>query len=386
MICSLLRDRSPSDSYFFCRVDTGRKPNCEGYGSICYDPRFVGGDGVMFYFHGAKDGDFALVSDDQLHINGHFIGTRPPGRSRDFTWVQALAIMFESHSLEVAARTVATWNDKVDALTLRWDGKEIAVPVGTETEDGYWRVVTGEGREVVVERTDAANSARLRVAGLVEIDVKVRPIGEEEDRVHGYHLPPGDAFAHLEMQFRFASLTDGVEGVLGQTYRPGYLSPVKKGVAMPMMGGEDKYRVSSFLSTGCVACCFSLPAAPAETHNGAVQRQLPSPVAHDGKSDDDLTHINENGLEYHFLGDAKGRKSQIGWDTYLRTDKGGVMLDHITHARRRVGPGWAGTRDDARDRSPSARSLSCFLSATALLRSGVADNASGLRRCVVFRR
>ncbi|KAK8502531.1 hypothetical protein V6N13_095604 [Hibiscus sabdariffa] len=31
----------------------------------------------MFYFHGAKDGNFAIVSDDKLQINAHFIGTRP---------------------------------------------------------------------------------------------------------------------------------------------------------------------------------------------------------------------------------------------------------------------------------------------------------------------
>lgn len=78
-----------------------RLPNCSGYGSVCYDPRFVGGDGQMFYFHGAKGEDFALVSDDQFQINVHFIGKRPEGRTRDFTWVQALAVMFGSHTLVI---------------------------------------------------------------------------------------------------------------------------------------------------------------------------------------------------------------------------------------------------------------------------------------------
>ncbi|KAK9124292.1 hypothetical protein Sjap_013894 [Stephania japonica] len=45
-------------------------PNAHnGYGSICYDPRLVGGDGVMFYFHGSTGGDYALVSDNELHNN-----------------------------------------------------------------------------------------------------------------------------------------------------------------------------------------------------------------------------------------------------------------------------------------------------------------------------
>ncbi|KAK1309348.1 hypothetical protein QJS10_CPA09g02085 [Acorus calamus] len=236
-----------------------RKPNCNGYGSVCYDPRFVGGDGVMFYFHGAKNGDFALVSDDDLHINAHFIGSRPPGRSRDFTWVQGLAIMFDSHTLVVSAKRVSKWNDSDDALFIQWDGQEVSVPTNEEAE---WRAPPSEEyskREVVVERTDITNSVKVTVEGLLEMDIKVTPIGEEEDRVHGYHLPSDDAFAHLEMQFKFPKLTDKVEGVLGKTYRPDYVSPVKIGVPMPMMGGEDKYRTPSFLSTVCAACHFKHP-------------------------------------------------------------------------------------------------------------------------------
>lgn len=235
----------------------GRLPNCNGYGSVCYDPRFVGGDGQIFYFHGAKGGDFALVSDDHFQINAHFIGMRPEGRARDFTWVQALAVLFDSHALVVAARKVAAWDDRVDALALRWDGKEVVV--SADDGDGEWRAEDAE-REVVVERTGEANSMRVAVAGVVEMDVKVVPITKEEDIAHGYRLPEGDAFAHLEMQFRFKGLSDQVEGILGQTYRPGYVSPVKKEVAMPMMGGEDKYQLPSFLSTKCGYCRFQ-PAA-----------------------------------------------------------------------------------------------------------------------------
>ncbi|KAK9124293.1 hypothetical protein Sjap_013895 [Stephania japonica] len=230
-----------------------RKPKCEGYGSICYDPRLVGGDGVMFYFHGAKGGNFALVSDDQLHINGHFIGTRPSGRTRDFTWVQALSIFFDSHTLILAAaKKVSHWDDAVDNLIVRWDGDTVQVPTDGEAE---WRT-NEEGREVVVERTDDANSVRVSVSGLLEMDVKVTPIGAEENRVHNYQLPSDDVFAHLETQFKFKNLTEMVEGVLGKTYRPEYVSPVKVGVAMPMMGGEDKYRTPSLLSPLCNVCRF----------------------------------------------------------------------------------------------------------------------------------
>ncbi|KAL5711439.1 hypothetical protein ACHQM5_021895 [Ranunculus cassubicifolius] len=229
-----------------------RKPKCEGFGSICYDPRFIGGDGVMFYFHGATGGDFALVSDDDFQINAHFIGTRPVGRTRDYTWVQALSVMFGNHNLVLAAKKVSHWDDSIDSLIVRWDGETVEIPTDGEAE---WRT-NGDVREVVVERTDDRNSVRVIVNGLVEIYVKVTPIAAAENLAHNYQLPEDDSFAHLETQFKFVKLTDLVEGVLGKTYQPNYVSPVKVGVPMPMMGGEDKYRIPSLLSTTCKVCRF----------------------------------------------------------------------------------------------------------------------------------
>lgn len=231
----------------------GRRPKCNGYGSLCYDPRFVGGDGVMFYFHGSRGANFAIVSDEDLQINAHLIGARPPGRSRDYTWVQALSVMFDAHTLVIAANKVSKWNDAADALIVKWNGETVTVPTEGEAE---WR---SSGGEAVVERTDDVNTARVTVPGLVEIDVKVVPIGEEENRVHNYQLPSDDAFAHLESQFKFVKLSENVEGILGKTYRPGYVSPAKKGVAMPVVGGEDKYYTTSLYSPQCKACIFSRP-------------------------------------------------------------------------------------------------------------------------------
>ncbi|KAK8683266.1 hypothetical protein V6N13_039331 [Hibiscus sabdariffa] len=229
-----------------------RKPVCNGYGSLCYDPRFVGGDGVMFYFHGAKGGNFAIVSDDNLQINAHFIGTRPEGRTRDYTWVQALAVMFDTHTLVLAAKRVSKWDDSFDALTLRWDGEAVNIPTEGDAE---WRT-NSEEKEVIVERTDETNGVKVTVAGLVELNVKVRAIGEDENKVHNYQLPADDAFAHLETQFKFIQASPLVEGVLGKSYRPDYVSPVKLGVPMPMMGGEDKYVTPSLYSPLCNACRF----------------------------------------------------------------------------------------------------------------------------------
>ncbi|KAH7542613.1 hypothetical protein FEM48_Zijuj02G0092600 [Ziziphus jujuba var. spinosa] len=200
-----------------------RKPNCIGYGSLCYDPHFVGADGVVFYFHESKGGNFAIVSYDTSQINAYFIGTRPQGRTRDFTWVQALSVI-----------------------------ESVNIPTNGDAE---WRT-NGEERETLVERTDNTNSIIVQVAGLVETHIKVRPIGKEENRVHNYRLLANDAFAHYETQFKFSNPSDLVEGVLGKTYRSDYVSPIKPGVAMPTIGGEDKYQTPSLFAPLCKACKF----------------------------------------------------------------------------------------------------------------------------------
>lgn len=79
----------------------------------------------MLYFHGAKGENFAIVSDNDLHLNAHFIGTRPLGRSRDFTWVQALSIMFDAHTLVIAAKQVQR---SLDAFVIQWDCEAVGVP------------------------------------------------------------------------------------------------------------------------------------------------------------------------------------------------------------------------------------------------------------------
>ncbi|KAE8660007.1 beta-galactosidase 8-like [Hibiscus syriacus] len=205
-----------------------RKPNCNGYGSLCYD------------------------RDDNLQINAHFIGTRPEGRTRDYTWVQALAVMFDTHTLVLAAKRVSKWDDGFDALTIKFDGEAVNIPTEGDAE---WRTDCEE-REVIVERTDETNGVKVTVAGLVELNVKVRAIGEHENKVHNYQLPADDAFAHLETQFKFTQVSPLVEGVLGKTYLPDYDSLVKRGVSMPMMGGEDKYVTPSLYSPLCQACRF----------------------------------------------------------------------------------------------------------------------------------
>ncbi|GKC38148.1 hypothetical protein Tco_1050532 [Tanacetum coccineum] len=74
--------------------------SCDMPGAVCQDPRFIGVDGITFYFHGKKDNDFCLVADKNLHINGHFIGKRNKNMGRDFTWVQSIGVLFANHKLQ----------------------------------------------------------------------------------------------------------------------------------------------------------------------------------------------------------------------------------------------------------------------------------------------
>lgn len=73
-----------TDLFFFGNC---RKPNCNARGAACLDPRFIGGDGIVFYFHGKSNEHFSLVSDLNMQINARFIGLRPAGRTRDYTWI-----------------------------------------------------------------------------------------------------------------------------------------------------------------------------------------------------------------------------------------------------------------------------------------------------------
>lgn len=231
-----------------------KKPCCHGKGSGCGDPRFIGGDGVVFYFHGRKGQHFSLVSDPNIQINARFIGLRPSGRTRDFTWIQALGLMFGPHTLAIEAARVPQWDEAVDHLSFSFDGKPIQVPEGHLSE---WKSSSDDGMMVKVERTARWNSVLVSVEDIAEVSISVVPVTKEDDKVHKYGIPSDDCFAHLEVQFKFFKLSPEVEGVLGRTYQPGFENPAKRGVEMPVVGGEDKYQTSSLLSPDCKTCLFS---------------------------------------------------------------------------------------------------------------------------------
>ena len=105
--------------------------------------------------------------------------------------------------------------------------------------EAKWRD-NGDEREVVVERTNETNSVPGIISSMVEMDIGVKPIGQNLHQ--GSQLPVASRLC-LCSQFWFKKSIDNFEGVLGQTYRPGYVSPVKRVAPMPMMGGEHQIKL-----------------------------------------------------------------------------------------------------------------------------------------------
>ncbi|CAM8988668.1 unnamed protein product [Rhodiola kirilowii] len=228
-----------------------RKPNCNGPGAVCLDPRFIGGDGIVFYFHGKRDEHFSLVSDVNFQINARFIGLRPAGRARDYTWIQAMGFLFGPNTFTLEATRAANWDDGVDHLKLTYNEEEIVVPEGHLSR---WEPTDSE---LIVERISDTNSVLITLSDFAEISVSVVPITKEDDKIHNYQIPEDNCFAHLEVQFKFYTLSPNVEGVLGRTYQPDFKNPAKPGVAMPVVGGADKYRTASILSAECSYCTYA---------------------------------------------------------------------------------------------------------------------------------
>lgn len=240
-----------------------RKPNCNGPGAVCLDPRFIGGDGIVYYFHGKSNEHFSLVSDLYLQINARFIGLRPAGRTRDYTWIQALGILFDSETFSLETTRAATWDDEIDHLKFTHNGQELVIP------EGHLSGWKSQENNLQVQRTSSKNSVLVTLPEIAEISINVVPVTKQDDRIHNYQIPVDDCYAHLEVQFRFYGLSSKVEGVLGRTYQPDFKNPAKPGVAMPVVGGEDKYRTPSLLSADCNSCVFS-PAGVLEPEDSLV--------------------------------------------------------------------------------------------------------------------
>ncbi|KAL6616787.1 hypothetical protein ACP70R_039057 [Stipagrostis hirtigluma subsp. patula] len=220
-------------------------------GTSCGDPRFTGGDGNTFYFHGKKDQNFCIVSDSDLHINAHFIGNHNPDIKRDFTWVQALGVSFGDHRLYIGTRKAVEWDEEEDHIQIAFDGE----PVNVDTvKNARWVSKALPGLSIA--RMATVNNVIVELAGVFSISAGAVPITDEDNRVHKYGKTERDSLVHLDLGFQFHNLTKDVDGVLGQTYRPNYVTKVDITAKMPIMGGAPKYHSSGLFSTDCAVSRF----------------------------------------------------------------------------------------------------------------------------------
>ncbi|CAM0885349.1 unnamed protein product [Alopecurus aequalis] len=243
--------RCPYDCFVLC-PSCKTVCYCDYYpGFSCGDPRFTGGDGNNFYFHGRKDQDFCVLSDTDLHVNAHFIGNHNAGTGRHFTWIEALGIRFADHRLFVGAKKTVKWNGDIDRLEMALDDEPIEIPskLGARWES---MAVTG----LSITRTAMANGVRVQLLGVFDIMASVVPITEKDSRIHNYGVAEDDCLAHLDIGFKFHDLTDNVHGVLGQTYRPDYVNKLSMRTSMPVMGDATRYVSSDIFATDCPVSRF----------------------------------------------------------------------------------------------------------------------------------
>jgi hypothetical protein len=104
---------------------------------------------------------------------------------------------------------------------------------------------------------DTVNTVMVELDGVFAISANAVPITDREDRIHKYGKTGSDSLVHLDLGFQFRNLTKDVDGVLGQTYRPGYVSKLDIGAKMPVMGGAPKYlSAGGLFSTDCAVSRF----------------------------------------------------------------------------------------------------------------------------------
>uniref|UniRef100_A0A0D3HIA8 Uncharacterized protein n=1 Tax=Oryza barthii TaxID=65489 RepID=A0A0D3HIA8_9ORYZ len=255
--CSAKMMECPDTCPTSCFVDCDAcKPVCVcNVPGACGDPRFIGGDGNAFYFHGRRDADFCVVSDRDLHINAHFIGKRgADGMSRDFTWIQAIAVLFDdggAHRLYLGARKTAAWDDDVDRLEVIVDGEPVLLP---EDSGATW--TSAAVPALTVTRTKAANGVLVALDGRFKLRANAVPITAEDSRVHRYGVTGDDCLAHLDLAFKFDALTGDVHGVVGQTYRSDYVNKFDVRASMPTLGGDHSFATSGLFAADCAVSRF----------------------------------------------------------------------------------------------------------------------------------
>eukprot|EP00850_Spirogloea_muscicola_P019095 SM000183S03989 [mRNA] locus=s183:255601:259599:+ [translate_table: standard] len=174
----------------------------------------------------------------------------PHGR-HDFTWVQAVAILYGEHKLYVGAQQEAIWDNRKDHLVFILDGKPLLDVTGTKSEAVY----DSEDAGVQIRRPGSANLGSVEVQGLLKLTLEVKPIPKR-------NWTETSCFAHIDMAMDFAQLSNQAEGVLGQTYQKLWHPPnvreetARSGMKAYILQDVESYQTSSLLEQDCPVSIF----------------------------------------------------------------------------------------------------------------------------------
>ncbi|CAI7814329.1 unnamed protein product [Closterium sp. NIES-54] len=158
---------------------------CNGTALVENDPHLTGAHGTHYDFTGRLDKSFCLFSDRRFHVNMHLNGYQgaPPA-------VSASAKSSESST------ELHTWIKELGVVWMTPDGANHTL-----------RMVARKGK-----RQDRGENGFLRVAGLGELDVRVRV-------AHPLLQTPTEAEVHFNVELSDVAMTSAVHGVLGQTFK-----------------------------------------------------------------------------------------------------------------------------------------------------------------------
>ncbi|CAL5388642.1 unnamed protein product [Camellia sinensis] len=107
----------------------------------------------------------------------------------------------------IAAQKTLIWDNSVNRLSLSFDGKPVLLSAISGTT---WLPAAVFGVSITKSRN--ANSVVIEVEGNFKIEANVVPITEKDSRVHNYGVTEEDCFAHLDLRFKYYSLSGDING------------------------------------------------------------------------------------------------------------------------------------------------------------------------------